>query len=156
MNLPQFPVEGGCQCRAVRYRIKARPLGVYNCYCRDCQRASGGTHTISMPVRRADFEVISGEVISYDRAADSGRVVRMNGCALCGTKLWNDPLADPALVVVKSGSLDDQSWAVPAGSMWTGSAPPWVVIDERQVNFPGQPPSRQPLLDAWNRMVDGT
>ena len=27
MRLPQFPVEGGCQCGAVRYRIKAPPLG---------------------------------------------------------------------------------------------------------------------------------
>ena len=118
MNLPEFPVEGGCQCRAVRYRIKARPLGVYRCYCRDCQRASGATHTISMPTRREDFEVVCGEVTSYDRAADSGRVVRMNGCALCGTKMWNDPLADAAIVVVKSGTLDDQ------GNLTMDPAPP--------------------------------
>jgi hypothetical protein len=153
MKLPSFPIEGGCQCRAVRYRITAPPLGVYNCYCRDCQRASGSTHSMSMPMRRADFEV-TGEVTSYDRAADSGRVVRMNGCALCGTKLWNDPQATPDMVVIKPGTLDDPSWAAPVGSIWTASASPWVHIEPSDVNFPGQPASRQPLFDAWVKMVE--
>jgi hypothetical protein len=26
MALPEFPGEGGCQCGAVRYRLKAHPL----------------------------------------------------------------------------------------------------------------------------------
>ncbi|HVI11896.1 MAG TPA: hypothetical protein VM822_03395, partial [Pseudolabrys sp.] len=28
MALPEFPVEGGCQCGAVRYRLKASPLTI--------------------------------------------------------------------------------------------------------------------------------
>jgi len=36
MALPRFPVEGGCQCGAVRYRLKASPRTVYNCHCKDC------------------------------------------------------------------------------------------------------------------------
>ena len=51
MKLPAFPVEGGCQCGAVRYRLKAAPLGVYACHCKDCQRFSGTTHTLSMVVK---------------------------------------------------------------------------------------------------------
>ncbi len=153
MKLPSFPVEGGCQCRAVRYRVTAPPLSVYNCYCKDCQRASGGTHTISMPVKREHFEVIAGDAMTYDRAADSGRVVRMCGCAQCGTKMWNEPLSSTALIVVKSGTLDDQTWAAPVGSIWTASRPPWVEIDEAQVNFAGQPPDRQAINDAWARLV---
>jgi hypothetical protein len=73
----------------------------------------------------------------------------MLGCANCGTKLWNEPLASPAMVVVKAGTLDDPSWAVPVGNIWTNSALPWVRIDETEVNFPGQPADRQPLFDAW-------
>src|SRR5690242_18461058 len=89
--LPAFPVEGGCQCRAVRYRLTAAPLAVYNCHCRDCQRASGATHTMSMFVARENLEQLSGVLSTYDKAADSGRVVRMRGCAECGTKIWNEP-----------------------------------------------------------------
>ena len=153
MKLPAFPVEGGCQCRAVRYQITAPPLGVYNCHCRDCQRSSGGTHTMSMPTPREHVVLLQGELVAYDKLADSGRVVRMMGCAACGTKVWNEPLSSPIMLVVKPGTLDDMSWAVPVGNIWTASKVPWVKIDKSLVNFPGQPPDRQPLYDAWNKAV---
>ncbi len=150
IQLPVFPVEGGCQCGAVRYRITGNPLAVYNCHCRDCQRSSGGTHTMSMPIAVGRLEKLSGELVAYDKSADSGRVVRMLGCARCGTKLWNEPLASPQMLVLKPGTLDDPSWAIPIGNIWTDSALPWATIDPAQVNFPRQPPDRQPLYDAWS------
>jgi len=153
MRLPAFPVEGGCQCRAVRYQITTPPLEVHNCHCRDCQRSSGGTHTMSMPTTRELVVLLQGELVGYDKVADSGRVVRMMGCARCGTKVWNQPLSSATMLVVKPGTLDDMSWAVPVGNIWTASKVPWVAIDESLVNFPGQPPGRQPLFDAWNRAV---
>src|SRR5262249_37087855 len=124
MKLPTFPVEGGCQCRAVRYRISAPPLSVYNCYCRDCQRASGGTHTMSSPTRADPAPLLHGEPPPFDKPADSGRIVRMLGCARCGTKVWNEPLSAPALLVLKPGTLDDMSWAVPVGGIWTAKRAP--------------------------------
>ena len=153
MKLPAFPVEGGCQCRAVRYQITAPPLGVYNCHCRDCQRSSGSTHAMSMPTRREHVALLQGELVAYDKPADSGRVVRMMGCARCGTKVWNEPLSSRTMLVVKPGTLDDMSWAVPVGNIWTASKVPWVEIDESLVNFPGQPVDRQPLFDAWNKAI---
>lgn len=155
MQLPDFPVEGGCQCGAVRYRLTAPPLAAYNCHCRDCQRASGATHSMSMPIRRETLEHVSGELTAFDKAADSGRVVRMLGCAACGTKVWNEPLAAPAVLILKPGTLDDMSWCVPVGNIWTRSRAPWVEIDETLVNFEGQPADRQPLYDAWARLVTG-
>lgn len=153
MKLPVFPVEGGCQCGAVRYRITARPLGVYACWCRDCQRASGTTHTLSMPIEREHVELIRGDFRSYDKRADSGRTVRMMACAICGTRVWNHPLAAPEMMVIKPGTLDETGWIAPAGNIWTASAPDWVKIEEGEANFPGQPPTRQPLFDAWQRTV---
>ncbi len=154
MKLPAFPVEGGCQCGAVRYRLKARPLGIYACHCKDCQRFSGTTHTLSMVVDAADVELLAGELAAFDKAADSGRVVRMLGCRRCGTKVWNEPLSSPGLLIMKPGTLDDMSWAVPVGNIWTASRAPWAVIDPAAPNFPGQPPSRQPLFDAYAASVE--
>jgi hypothetical protein len=151
MKLPDFPIEGGCQCGAVRYRLTAPPLTTYNCHCKDCQKTSGGTHTMSMPTRQENVVLLSGELAAYDKTADSGRVVRMLSCARCGTKVWNEPLASPGLLVVKPGTLDDMTWATPVGNIWTASRAPWAVIDAALVNFPGQPPDRQPLYDAWER-----
>jgi len=153
MKLPVFPVLGGCQCRAVRYQITAPPLGVYNCHCKDCRRSSGGTHTMSMPTRREHVMLLRGELVHFDRAADSGRVVRMMGCPRCGTKVWNEPLSFTTILVVKPGTLDDMSWAAPVGNIWTANKAPWVEIDDTLINFSGQPPDRQPLFDAWDRAV---
>jgi len=153
MKLPAFPVEGGCQCGTARYQITAPPLGVYNCHCRDCQRSSGSTHTMSMPTRREHVVLLRGELVAYDKPADSGRIVRMMGCARCGTKLWNEPQSSPTMLVIKPGTLDDMSWAVPVGNIWTASKVPWVKIDASLVNFPGQPADRQPLFDAWSKAV---
>jgi hypothetical protein len=151
VRLPAFPVEGGCQCRTVRYRITASPLAVYNCHCKDCQRSSGGTNTMSMVMKRENVELLRGELAGFDKAADSGRIVRMLGCAECGTKVWNEPLSNTSILVLKPGTLDDMSWAVPVGNIWTASRAPWVEIDGSLVNFPGQPPDRQPLYDAWSK-----
>jgi hypothetical protein len=74
-------------------------------------------------------------------------------CAKCGNKVWNEPLASPAIYVLKPGTLDDFTWARPVGNIWTDSKVPWVTIDESLVNFPGQPPDRQPLYDAWAAWV---
>jgi hypothetical protein len=153
MKLPNFPIEGGCQCRAVRYQLTAPPLGVYNCHCKDCQRASGGTHTISMFIRRDDVVLLHGELAIYDKAADSGRTVRACGCAVCGTKVWNEPQSFPEFRVLRPGTLDDMRWAEPVGNIWTDSAAPWATIDPALVNFPRQPATRQPLFDAWARAV---
>lgn len=149
MRLPEFPVDGGCQCGTVRYRLKAPPLGIYACHCKDCQRSSGTTHTLSMVVKAGDVELIAGDLVAFDKAADSGRTVRMLGCRECGTKVWNEPLSFPEIIVMKPGTLDDMSWAKPIGNIWTDRKQPWVELDPDVPNFPGQPPSRQPLFDAF-------
>jgi hypothetical protein len=153
VRLPEFPIEGGCQCGDVRYRVTGAPLAVYICHCRDCQRLSGAAFSMSMPIARDRVELLQGELSAFDKAADSGRVVRMLGCARCGIKVWNEPLSAPDMLVLKPGSLDDPGWAVPVGNIWTESRMPWVDIDPQQVNFAGQPGDRQPLYDAWERAV---
>ena len=118
--MPKFPVEGGCQCGAVRYRLKASPLTVYNCHCKHCQRFSGAAWSMSMIVRDEDFEVLSGQTVRYDRKADSDNVIAMNFCAHCHGWLWNDP-ARPGIKVARAGTLDNMDWAEPIGNIWTDS-----------------------------------
>ena len=65
----------------------------------------------------------------------------------------NEPLASPGLIIMKPGTLDDMSWAQPVGNIWTDRAQPWVDIEPDVQNFPGQPPSRQPLFDAFAAAV---
>ncbi|WP_449528355.1 GFA family protein [Devosia sp.] len=153
MDLPEFPVEGGCQCGAVRYRLKASPMSVYNCHCKDCQRFSGAAWSMSMPVLSDTLEQLSGTLASYDKPSDSGRVISMQFCAYCHGWLWNVPQAAPGMVVLRAGSLDNLDWAQPVGNIWTGSKAAWVNIDPALVNMTGQPSSREPLNDAWAQLT---
>lgn len=149
MGLPEFPVEGGCSCGAVRYRLTASPLSVYNCHCKDCQRYSGAGWSMSMIVPTSAFE-ISGETVSYDRTADSGNVIRMNFCARCHGWMWNDPTS-PEIKVARAGTLDDINWAQPVGNIWVTSKAAWAEIDPSLVNFPKGIADRTPLFDAWTQ-----
>jgi hypothetical protein len=149
VTLPEFPVAGGCQCGAVRYTLSGPPLAVYNCHCKDCQRFSGGTHTMSAVVSRELLRVTEGQMAAHEKVAESGRIAMMFGCKECGARIWNEPLSAPELRILKPGTLDDMSWAVPVGNIWTRSRAPFAEIDETLLNFEGQPPSRAVFYPAW-------
>jgi hypothetical protein len=155
MRLPEFPVAGGCCCGAVRYSLKASPLSVYNCHCKDCQRYSGAAWSISMIVRDEAFVVESGRTDVYDRKADSGNVIAMHFCAECHTWLWNAP-PQPGITVLRAGSLDDMDWAEPVGNIWTDSKAAWVKIDPQLTNFSKGIADRTPLFAAWTRAHEAT
>jgi hypothetical protein len=150
MSLQEFPVEGGCQCGAVRYRLTAGPLSVYNCHCKDCQRFSGAGWSMSMIVVDDTFEVLSGNTERYDRKADSGNVIGMYFCAHCHNWLWNEPPVR-GIKVVRAGSLDDLDWAAPVGNIWTDSKAAWAAIDPGLVNLPKGAVDRTPLYETWTR-----
>jgi hypothetical protein len=108
---------------------------------------------MSMTIRREHVVLLQGELAAYDKTADSGRILRWVACSRCRTRVWVEPLSAPTLLTVKPGTLDDMSWAVPVGNIWTASKAPWVQIDDTLVNFLGQPPDRQPLFAAWAKAV---
>jgi hypothetical protein len=148
MGQLRFPVEGGCACGSVRYRLYRSPLSVYRCHCKDCQPGSGWS--MSMPVESAAIGQLRGTLVPFERVADSGRKVVMFFCAHCHTWLWNQPAA-PGMLVVRAGTLDSIDWAEPVGDIWTNSKAKWAKIDPSAIAFAGQPDDRQPLYDAWSR-----
>lgn len=151
--LPEFPVEGGCQCGSVRYRLTRKPHAVYRCHCTDCRKFSGAAYGISMPADRDSVELIKGEPAVYHKQAASGRVVEMFYCPTCLTRLWNHPQGNDSLTVLRAGTLDDTDWAVPVGNIWTQSKVSWIDIDPDEPHFEGQPSSRELLYGAWQNKV---
>jgi hypothetical protein len=141
--------EGGCQCRAVRYRISGEPLTVYVCHCTDCQRRSGSAFGMSMIVRKEQFEILAGTPRVYDFVEASGRRRRGAFCERCAIRLWGESMQHPDLVYVRPGSLDDTSGLEPVAHMWARSAQPWVVIPDGVLQFPQQPDDMTLLVRAY-------
>ena len=152
MNLPDFPVRGGCKCGAVRYRLEAEPRSVYACHCRHCQKETGGPYSIGILAWRKDFVVTEGEgnVITLHKVAESGRVVAQHLCATCYNRIWHDPAGDPSIVVIRAATLDEPSWSAPVVQIWTASRLPFVKLDEGLPSYERQAPSRDVFYRAWS------
>jgi len=143
--------QGGCQCKQIRYEITARPLTLYCCHCKECQKQSSSAFGMSMPVPREAVKIIQGEPKTWTRKSDSGREVSCLFCGNCGTRLFHNPSRNPKITNIKPGTLDDTSWLEPVGNLWTKQAQKWVNICDRTLNFQGQPDSYERLLEEWNK-----
>jgi hypothetical protein len=76
-------LSGGCQCGAVRFRVAA-PLGEASvCYCRMCQKATGGAFGLYVRVAADKFEWTRGEPARFA----TSNVAERGFCRDCGTPL---------------------------------------------------------------------
>jgi hypothetical protein len=152
VELPKFPVTGGCQCGNIRYKLKAAPVVFYLCHCTECQRQSSSAFGQSMRVRVEDLE-ITGSMARYKRNTGSGGTLVCDFCPDCGTRLIHRREAYATNVSLKAGSLDDTSWLVPAGHIWTKSKQKWVVIPEGSLAYELQPEDFGALKERWREMI---
>ena len=142
------PIEGGCLCRRVRYRLREEPLAFYACHCTDCQMESGSAFGLSMIVRREALEPLSGELALVPVTMPDGREKRAVRCAHCGTRVWGEPAKVPQVRTLRPGTLDDPGAFEPYGNIWTASARPWVSFAPGP-RFERQPEDPLAMVRAW-------
>ena len=58
----KVPFLGGCVCGAIRYECSAEPIEMFQCHCRDCQRASGGPFSCVVVVPAQSFKLPRGSL----------------------------------------------------------------------------------------------
>ncbi len=149
----QLPLEGGCQCGAIRYRITQAPLTLYACHCTECQSQSGSGFGLSMPVPRDALKVEGAAPSSWSRQAASGRQVQCRFCKVCGTRLFHQPTRNPDVVNLKPGTLDVTDWLEPVAHLWTGSAQPWFKAPDDVIVYREQPADFDDLFQRWAERV---
>jgi trans-aconitate 2-methyltransferase len=143
------PYTGGCQCGQIRYELRAEPLTLYACHCKECQKQSSSAFGMSMPVFRDAVVILQGQPKQWTRVSESGREVSCLFCGECGTRLFHNPARNPKITNVKPGTLDDTSQLKPAGNVWTQSAQKWIVFDEHTLNYEGQPRDFSQLYERF-------
>lgn len=125
----EWPLEGGCTCRAVRYRMRTAPMFVNCCHCRWCQRETGSAFVMNAMIEADRVEVIAGEPIVVLTPTASGRGQKITRCAACHVALWsNYSGAGDAVRFVRVGTLDDPDRLPPDVHIFTASKQPWVVF----------------------------
>ena len=70
-----FPKTGGCLCGAVRYELARDPDAMGLCYCRSCQKATGGS-CLNFLWGPVDAVTLTGTVTWHESPGGSGQAVR--------------------------------------------------------------------------------
>jgi hypothetical protein len=156
----QETFEGGCTCRAVRYRMTSRPLFVHCCHCTWCQRETGASFALNAMIEADRVVLLSGEPEIVDTPSNSGKGQKIARCPTCRIAVWSNYAgAGEKFRFVRVGTLDEPSRLPPDVNIFTASKQPWVILPEgvpafdifydRKVLWPAESLARrQAVLDG--------
>lgn len=165
-----FPLEGGCDCRFLRYRMETRPLFVHCCHCRWCQRETGASFALNAMIEADRVTNLGGEPEIVDTPSESGKGQMIARCPRCKVAVWSHYAgAGPVVKFVRVGTLDNPDALPPDIHIFTASKQPWVVIPpghaavpeyyDRDVHWPAESLERRkaflPLIEAWKAQGGG-
>ena len=123
--------EGGCTCRAVRYRMTDTPLFVHCCHCRWCQRETGASFALNAMIEADRITLLRGEPAIVDTPSASGKGQRIARCPACRIAVWSNYAgAGPSVRFVRVGTLDQPDRLPPDIHIFAASKQPWVVLPE--------------------------
>lgn len=124
-----FPLDGGCDCRALRYRMLTSPLIVHCCHCRWCQRESGAAFALNAMIESDRVQTLAGEPEIVMTPSASGRGQRIARCPSCRIALWSHYSGGgPWYKFVRVGTLDDPDQLPPDVHIFAASKQPWVQL----------------------------
>ena len=155
--LPEYPLEGGCTCRRVRYRLLTPPLFVHCCHCRWCQRESGAAFALNAMIEADRVELLAGALAMVHTPSESGLGQQIARCPHCQVAVWSHYAgAGPVMAFVRVGTLDAPDHLPPDIHIFTASKQPWVVLPpgtpavaeyyEREGLWPAQSIARRQAL----------
>jgi hypothetical protein len=133
------PYTGRCGCGAVTATIVGEPVGVRQCWCRQCQQTAAGGPTNNAMFLFADVQ-LSGELGERQTSAASGNTLSQFFCPKCGTPVYGQSSARRHMGSFRLGFLDEGHGLRPSAAIWTDDAPDWAVIDPALEQFARQPP----------------
>ncbi len=122
-----LPLQGGCACAEVRYRLTDTPMFVHCCHCLDCQRQTGSGFVLNAIYEQDRIELVSGAPEPIGVPTSSGRPHDVYRCPTCQTALWSD-YGRRGFRFVRTGTLDEPSALKPDVHIFTRSKLPWVAL----------------------------
>jgi hypothetical protein len=127
-----FPIEGGCDCGLVRYRMETAPLFVNCCHCRWCQRETGTAFALNAMIESDRVTNLRSAPELVQTPSLSGLGQQIARCPTCRIALWSHYAgAGPVIKFVRVGTLDDPDMLPPDIHIFTASKQPWVVLPPR-------------------------
>ena len=133
-----FPLDGGCDCGLIRYRMQTRPLFVHCCHCRWCQRESGASFALNAMIESDRIVTLGAEPKLIDTPSHSGKGQKIARCPTCHLALWSHYAgAGTAIRFVRVGTLDTPDSLLPDIHIFTASKQPWLPLSSGIPSVPG-------------------
>jgi len=121
-------IDGGCLCGDLTYEAEIDPEKVGLCHCTDCQTLSGSAFRIGVSVEEESFEMISGELKTFIKTAESGAKRIQAFCPECGTHIYTTGVEDgPKVYRIRVSTARQRNELPPKVQGWFRSAQPWVT-----------------------------
>ena len=132
-------LTGRCYCGEVRYEAGGEPSFRGQCHCRECQYIAGGAPNYFMVMPADKFRYTAGEPKRFTRS-DLETPGTREFCGNCGTHLTTRVPRDPAIVILKVGTLDDpKAFGAPQAAIWLDDKQPFHLVPEGVRTFPRFP-----------------
>lgn len=105
---------------------------------------------MSLWVAPENFELVQGELKTWQTAGDTGTVKICAFCDRCGSRIYHASDDPTAPLSIKAGTLNDAADLIPIAELWTKRAYPWVRIDSGHcLRFDDEPDSDEALMMRW-------
>jgi len=122
-------LDGGCTCRAVRYRMTGKPLFVHCCHCRWCQRETGTAFALNAMIEADRVILLNGAPEPVMTPTLSGKGQKIWRCPSCRIAVWSNYAgAGDKVHFVRVGTLDEPDRLPPDIHIFTDSKQPWVIL----------------------------
>ncbi len=131
-------LHGSCLCGGIRYEINGKLADALNCHCSMCRKAQGAAFRSRARVRTADFRLISGEELLTFYQSSPG--THRGFCRACGSPIVSKFDADPSVLGLPLGALDDDPGLRPRLHVYVASKAPWFTITDDLPQFAERPP----------------
>jgi hypothetical protein len=118
-------VTGRCHCGKISYEADLDPGSVTICHCSDCQRLSGSPYRVSARVPAAEFRMLSGELRTYVKIAESGTRRVHAFCPDCGSPVYSSDVGTVRNYSLRVGCLDQRASLPPRRQIWCRSSLAW-------------------------------
>lgn len=130
----RVPIDGGCACGAVRYRLTSDPLFVHCCHCLNCQRQTGGAFVVNVLIEADRLELLEGEPQPVAVPRSGGKKQKIWRCTTCQIAVFSQ-YTRGQIRFVRAGTLDDPEAVEPDVHIFTRSKLPWVTLPDSVPTF---------------------
>ena len=124
-----FQLDGGCDCRTVRYRMTSKPLFVHCCHCRWCQRETGTAFALNAMIESDRVGSLAGAPELINTPSNSGKGQVIARCPSCKLAVWSNYGGRGDVIrFVRVGTLDNPDAMPPDIHIFTMHKQPWVIL----------------------------